>query len=126
MVNMMTETSCVLDFELPVPGKPCGCAETTHHFYNLFKATEGQKKRQLFEIYKDKIPTHVRLYIEPNLLNQDPTADEQPDKINQAENGSPRLSRGDKPHDQPVQPNPSGSGNFSFRSQLRRLGIMCL
>ena len=126
MVNMMTETSCVLDFELPVPGKPCRCAATTHHFFNLFKATEGQMKRQLFEIYKDRIPTHVRLYIELKLLNQDPTADEESNKINQAEYSSPRLSKGDKPHDQELQPKPSGSGKLSFRKQLRRLGITCL
>ena len=125
MVNMMTETSCVLDFELPVPGKPCGCAETTHHFFNLFKATEGQMKQQLFEIYKDKIPTHVRLYIELNLLSQDPAEDEELSKTNQAENGSPKLREPQADNDQPVQSNQSQSGKLSYRNQLRRLGITC-
>ena len=63
---------CVLDFELPVPGKPCGCSKTTHHFFNLFKASENQMKPQLFKIYKDRIPTHVRLYIEHLLATQEP------------------------------------------------------
>lgn len=63
---------CVLDFELPVPGKPCGCSKTTHHFFNLFKASVDQMKPQLFKIYKDRIPTHVRLYIEHLLATQEP------------------------------------------------------
>ena len=66
------KTTCVLDFELPVPGKVCGCSKNTHLFFNLFKASQDQMKTQLFKIYKDKIPTHVRLYIEHLLATQQP------------------------------------------------------